>query len=64
MLLLFKGIDELAKQRVPEPSSREHLDTDIVSDSDEEGVKALPGQDADQKIKVNVDDVQFFKQTI
>ena len=40
MLLLFKGIDELAKQRSPNAAiSGEHLDTDIASDSDEEGVK-------------------------
>lgn len=40
MLLLFKGIDELARQRSPHAHmSGEHLDTDIVSDSDEEGVK-------------------------
>lgn len=57
MLLLFKGVDEFAKQKsYQQPSER--LETDIVSDSEEEGVRPLPGQD---DMQIRIEDPIFFK---
>jgi hypothetical protein len=64
LILLFRGVDEMGKLRESkqEQPDGEHLDTDIVSDSDEEGIKTIQGQEED--LDFTIENINVFRSTV